>query len=374
MNTWQITASAIAFGAAVTLSACGGGGTGGSSPPGNTVGTRYVATILISDDGAAHLPNLAPTIDPRLVNPWGIAFSGRPEVWVTINGTLKSALYESRDYSLPPLDIAAPAGSAAGARPTGVVFNSGNGFEVTQGDRFGVSRFIMASEGGTLSAWAPPLGIETSVLVYDGSPEGAMYTGLVKTAGAGGDDVLFATDFHNRVVDGFNAGFLKFATAGGFVDPDLPEGYAPYGIKAVGAAIHVAYARQDAQRLAPVSGAGLGLVNTFDSAGRLIRRLIPSGSVLNAPWGMAVAPANFGVFSNALLVANAGDGKINAFDAASGQFLGTLIGPDGAALAIDGLRGIAFGNGAEGQPTHALFFTAGPDSGRHGVYGRIDNQ
>ncbi len=374
MNTLQITVRAIAVAAAITLSACGGGGYGGSSPPGTTVGMRYVATTLVTDSGAAHIPNLAPTIDLHLINPWGIAFSAQAEAWVTLNGAMTTAGYASRDFSLPSFDLGVPAGSAPSARPTGVVFNTGIGFSVMQDGRTGVGRLIVASEGGTLSAWAPSLGLDSAVLAYDGSPEGAVYTGLVKTLGAGGDEVLFATDFHNRVVTGFTAGFLRFTTAGGFIDANLPAGYAPFAIQSVGAQIYVAYAKQDAQGRAPASGAGLGLVDTFDSAGHLIKRLIPTGSPLNAPWGMTIAPANFGVFSNALLVANTGDGKINAFDASNGQFLGALIKPDGSTLVIDGLRAIAFGNGAGGQPTNTLFFTAGPDGGRHGTYGRIDNQ
>lgn len=374
MITSQFTIRAVAIGAmAMALAACGGGGYDPSSPPAPPAGARYVATNLVSDVSVANTPGTGQT-DAHLVNPWGIAFQGgQSSVWVTNNGSSTSTLFNNQDLTMLRLIVAVPAQSTSSARPTGAVFNSGNGFAVTQEGRSGIGRFIFASEGGTLSAWAPTLGLETSVLAFDSAAAGAMYTGLVKTTDAVGD-VLFAADFHNRVVDGFDANFRKFATDGGFVDADLPAGYAPFGIQAIGALVYVAYARQDAQARAPVSGAGLGLVNIFDNTGHLLKRLIQSGGPLDAPWGMAIAPANFGVFSNALLVANSGDGKINAFDAASGRFLGTLTKPDAAALAIDGLRGLAFGNGASGQPTDTLFFTAGPGAGRHGIYGRINNQ
>ena len=375
MNPLQITTRPIVIGAiAIAMAACGGGSDGGSSPREPAAGTRYAATPLVSDTAVANTPNSAVHTDGHLLNPWGIAFfGGQSSVWVTNNGSSTSTLFDGQDLALPRLVIAVPADSPSGTRPTGVVFNSGNGFEVTQGGRTGVSRFIFAGEHGSLSAWTPTLGLETSIMVFNGSPAGSMYTGLAKAA-VGVDGFLFAADFHNRVVDGFNADFLMTPTAGGFADANLPAGYAPFGIQAVGDSIYVAYAKQDAQARTPVSGAGLGLVSTFDSAGHLIKRLIPAGNSLDAPWGMAIARANFGVFSRALLVANSGDGKINAFDAASGQFLGSLTRPDGAPLAIDGLRGIAFGNGAAGQPSNTLFFTAAPGGGRHGIYGRIDNQ
>jgi uncharacterized protein (TIGR03118 family) len=191
----------------------------------------------------------------------------------------------------------------------------------------------------------------------------AVYTGLVKTTVGESDDILLATDFHNGVIDGFGTDFRKLAGADRFVDPALPAGYAPFGILAHGELIHVAYAKQDGQARAPQFGAGLGMVNTFDTAGRLMKRLIPVGDSLNAPWGMAIAPATFGPFSGTLLIANSGDGAIHAFDPASGRSLGALTRPDGSVLAIDGLHRIAFGNGAAGLPTTALFFAAGPTAG-----------
>jgi len=223
-----------------------------------------------------------------------------------------------------------------------------------------------------LSGWSPRLGIESAVLAFDGSASGSVYTGLAMTTAHGLDAILLAPDFHNARIDRFDVDFTRLGGTDRFVDPQLPPGYAPYGILATNELVLVAYAKQDAQRRAPQAGAGRGLVNTFDSSGRLLKRLIPAGDVLDAPWGMAVAPANFGAFGGALLVANNGDGLINAFDPASGRWLGALTQPNGTALAIDGLHRIAFGNGAAGFPTSALFFAAGPGGGRHGALGRID--
>jgi uncharacterized protein (TIGR03118 family) len=160
-------------------------------------------------------------------------------------------------------------------------------------------------------------------------------------------------------------------TPGAFSDPDLPTGFAPFGIQAINGDVYVSYAKQDAARHDDVKGEGLGFVDVFDPNGNLIKRVI-SGGKLNAPWGMALAPAGFGKFSNRLLVGNFGDGTINAYDLSRGRFVGTLKGVDRKLLAIDGLWGIAFGNGFAKQPVNTLFFAAGPGDEQHGLYGRID--
>jgi uncharacterized protein (TIGR03118 family) len=192
-------------------------------------------------------------------------------------------------------------------------------------------------------------------------------------AAQGSSHFLYATDFHNGTVDVFDAGFNRVATTGGFSDPGLPVGYAPFGIQAIGNLIYVAYAKQDAQAHDDVAGIGLGVVDVFDTSGKLMKQLVPAGGALNAPWGLAMAPANFGPFSNALLVGNFGDGRINAFDPATGAVLGFLSKADGSAIVIDGLWGIAFGNCLNNQPANTLFFAAGPGAEAHGAYGRIDN-
>jgi uncharacterized protein (TIGR03118 family) len=212
-----------------------------------------------------------------------------------------------------------------------------------------------------------------AILVVDGAGQGKVYKGLAIATVAGAPQ-LYAADFHNGVVDVFDANFAPVVRAGAFSDSNLPAGYAPFGVQAIGNQIFVSYAMQDASAHDDVAGAGLGAVDVFDTAGNLVKRLIAPGGKLNAPWGMAMAPANFGTFSNDLLVGNFGDGKINAYDPVTGAFLGTLTDPTGTVIAIDGLWGIAFGNGINAQPTNTLFYAAGPADEKNGVYGRIDFQ
>lgn len=360
----------------LALSACGGGGGYGGAPgmpamPGGN-GMSYAATILVSDFVSPNNPYSAPHVDGHLVNAWGIAFNPQGFVWVANAGTSSSTLYDGNGVP-QSLVVSIPAGIAGPASPTGIVFNASTGFQVTQGGMTGPSVFIFAGQAGTLSGWSPTVNATNAVTAFDGAAAAKVYKGLAH-ASLGGVDFLYATDFHNGVVDVFDANFNKLSTPGAFTDPSLPAGYAPFGIQAIGNSIYVSFAKQDAQAHDQVDGAGLGAVDVFDLSGTLVKRLVPAGGALDAPWGMAMAPANFGPFSGALLVANFGNGKIDAFDPATGALLGVLSVPGGAAIAIDGLWGIAFGNGINSQPTNTLFFTAGPASQAHGVYGRIDSQ
>ncbi|HEX7438361.1 MAG TPA: TIGR03118 family protein [Caldimonas sp.] len=224
-----------------------------------------------------------------------------------------------------------------------------------------------------MSGWSPNVNLNSAVKVVDGAAQAKVYKGLA-IASQGGAPFLYATDFHNGVVDVFDSNFAKVGSVGAFTDATLPAGYAPFGIQAIGNLVYVSFAKQDGQAQDEVKGVGLGAVDVFDASGTLVKRLIPAGGKLNAAWGMALAPADFGRFSSALLVGNFGDGTINAFDPATGAFLGTLSRSDGAPIAIDGLWGIAFGNGINAQPTNTLFYAAGPAGETPGVYGRIDNR
>jgi uncharacterized protein (TIGR03118 family) len=156
-----------------------------------------------------------------------------------------------------------------------------------------------------------------------------------------------------------------------FYDPNMPAGFAPFGIQAINGDLYVSYARQDEEREDDVAGRGLGYIDVYDPDGQLLRRLVSNGA-LNAPWGMALAPASFGKFSNRLLVGNFGDGTINAYDLATGRWVGRLKGSDHKPVRIQGLWGIAFGNGLSNQPVDTLFFSAGPGDEKHGLYGRLD--
>jgi uncharacterized protein (TIGR03118 family) len=211
-------------------------------------------------------------------------------------------------------------------------------------------------------------------VILHASRDGAVYTGLALARDEAGT-FLFAADFRNKRIEVFDATF-KRTQARDFADPTLPDGYAPFGIQAVEVAggatrIYVSYAREVlSESGAPANGPGMGVVNVFDTQGKFLARLA-TGGVLDTPWGMALAPAGFGALGKALLVANSGDGRINAFDQESGRLRGTVADVDGRPIATPGMHGIAFGNGSHDQPRSTLFFTASTDE-VDGIFGRID--
>ncbi|MDN2713992.1 TIGR03118 family protein [Janthinobacterium sp. SUN120] len=354
-TTRQIVCACLAAALVTVLFACGGGHHHHKPPALNA----YAATSLVSDTAA--LP--AAHTDPNLVNAWGVAFNPRGFVWVAANGTAKSTLYDGNGVP-QSLVVSTPAG------PTGIVFNGTQDFKLSQNGVTAPSPFIFASESGSISAWSPTVSPVTAQVVYDGSAGGSVYKGLAIAARAGAN-YLYAADFHNGRVDVFDANFTRASWPGAFSDPGLPAGYAPFGIQAIGERIYVAYAKREASGDDEEAGAGLGIVNVYDTGGTLIKRLV-SGGALNAPWGMALAPADFGSAGNMLLIGNFGDGKINAYDTVTGKAGGPLLKPDGTPLVIDGLWGIAFGNGLNSQPVNTLFYAAGPADEAHGQYGRID--
>ncbi|APA68370.1 TIGR03118 family protein [Janthinobacterium sp. 1_2014MBL_MicDiv] len=337
------------------LFACGGGHHDHKPP--SLEG--YGATSLVSD--TAQLP--AAHTDAKLVNAWGLAFNPRGFVWVAANGTAKSTLYDGNGVP-QSLVVSTPAG------PTGIVFNGRQDFKLSRNGVTAPSPFIFAAENGSISAWSPSVSPTTALVVVDGGAGGSVYKGLAISRHAGAN-YLYAADFHKQRIDVFDASFARVSWSGAFSDPGMPAGYAPFGIQAIGERIYVAYAKRSASGDEEETGTGLGIVSVYDSGGTLIRQLVRGGA-LNAPWGMALAPANFGSASHALLVGNFGDGRINAYDAETGAVIGKLAQADGKALEIDGLWGIAFGNGVNGQPANTLFYAAGPDDETHGRYGRID--
>jgi uncharacterized protein (TIGR03118 family) len=328
--------------------------------------SSYKTRVLVSDGSVT-----ADHTDTNLVNPWGVAFNPNGFVWVANNHTGTSTLYDGEGNAQPLIVTIPPApGSTDPGSPTGIVFNSSDDFAVTQGGASGPSRFIFASESGTIAGWAPTVDPTHAILAVDSTTSKAIYKGLAIAAN-GTAHYLYATDFHNRKVDVFDATFHPATLDGSFTDSHAPFRFAPFGIQNINGNLFVTYAKQDEDAEDDVAGRGLGLVDIFDPDGHLIRRFAARGR-LNAPWGVALAPANFGRFSNMILIGNFGDGAINAFDLKTGGPRGELRGTDRRPLRIDGLWGIAFGNGLRNQPINTLFFAAGPDDETHGVYGRID--
>jgi uncharacterized protein (TIGR03118 family) len=303
---------------------------------------------------------------------------------VANNHSETSTLYDGDGVAQPaagPLIVGLPASGAVTFDPTGIVYNgTSTDFVVSAGAASAGAVFVFAGEGGMIGGWSKAVDA-THVIVTYTDTGGAVYKGLA-IARNGASNFLYATDFHNSKVDVFDGRFVKqtpSASTFAFADPTLPAGYAPFGIVALnngagGATqLYVSYAQQ----LPPdnhdnANGAGLGLVNIFDTNGVLVKHLIATGGALNAPWGMALAPPDFGTLSGALLVGNFGDGKINAFDAATGAPAGQVTDATQTAFAAPGLWAIAFGNDSHNQPHNTLFYTAGLNNEANGVYGRID--
>jgi uncharacterized protein (TIGR03118 family) len=239
-----------------------------------------------------------------------------------------------------------------------------------EGTLSGASRFLFATETGVIAGWSPGVAMTHAVAAVT-NPD-AIYKGLAITT-----DRLYAADFHNARVDVFGPTFNPIVDPDAFVDPMLPDGFAPFGIQNIGGTIFVAYAKQDEEEPdEEVAGQGLGIVDAFDTSGNLLGRVATRGQ-LNAPWGLALAPSNFGRFSGNLLVGNLGDGEINAYEQhpnGSYHHRGTLRGGDNKPIAIDGLWALQFGKGqlTNNGPTNTLFFTAGPDEETHGLFGTIE--
>ena len=323
-------------------------------------GGSYTVTPLVSDQ-----PGVAPVTDPNLVNAWGVSEGPTTPWWVANNGTETSTLYDAAGTPFPPPPKGPLVVKVPGA-PTGTVFYGGTQFLVSNGTAMVPAKFIFATEAGTIEGWPPGTG--QTVTGFDGSKWGAVYKGLA-TAG----DWLYATDFVNARVDIIGGDWKLVKKPGAFHDPKLPKGYAPFGIQNLGGNIFVTYALQTKGSTDETAGPGLGFVDMYGIHGRFLGRVASRGA-LNAPWGLAWAPWNFGRFSGDLLVGNFGDGRINTYaPTAGGGFAreGTLRRPNGSAISIDGLWAIEFGNGGPSGATNSLFFTAGPDDETHGLFGRI---
>jgi len=323
---------------------------------------QYTQTNLVSN-----VPGRAVVTDPNLVNSWGLAAAPTSPWWVADAGTGLSTLYRG-DGSIVPLVVAIPqAGQIPVAVPTGIVFNSSTDFTVSSGGASGPSVFLFVTINGTIAGWNPGVSLTNAVTAVDNSGIGSVYTGLA-IAKTNGGNFIFAANFHNNSVEEYDANFQLVRV---FTDIDLPANYAPFGIRMLGAKLYVAYAKRGADGR-DVPGAGHGFVDVFNAnSGRKVTRLVSNGK-LNSPWGLAIAPANFGKFSNALLVGNFGDGKINAYDQTTGAWLGSLKDGSNKVLVIDKLWGIAFGNGNASGPRNSLYFSSGPDNETNGLFGKIE--
>jgi len=343
-----------AFAVAAMLAAAVAG-----SAQGRGAAVAYTVHPLVSDSASA------PATDASLVNAWGLTAGPTTPWWTANNGTNTSTLY-SGTGTKTPLTVA-----VAGA-PTGTVFNpSATDFSVSQAGKSGASRFLFDTEGGTLLGWTPSVNGTAAVVAVDHSGAGTVYKGL-----AVANDHLYATDFHNGRVDVFDASFDPVTVSGSFTDTKVAKGFAPFGIQALGGNIFVTYAQQDAAKHDDVAVPGKAFVDEFTTDGKLVGRVINSGlknAPLNAPWGLAMAPADFGSFAGDLLVGNFGNGRISAYAPKGSNWVykGQLRNADGTIVTIDGLWGLEFGNGAAAGPANTLYFTAGPSGEQHGLFGSV---
>jgi uncharacterized protein (TIGR03118 family) len=338
-------------------------------------GARVVARGDIAADQAG-----ATTMDPTLVNAWGLAFNPIGAAWVSAGGTGLSAVYDATGKQLiPSVNIPTAAGQMPPSEPTGQAFN---------GDQaaFMGDKFVFVTTNGTISGWEPSFGTQ-AMLRVDSSPGESAYTGVTIAKDGSGNSRLFAADFHNKKIDVFDAGYMPMTTSGNFKDPQVPADFAPFNVQEHEGAILVAFAKQDEEGEEEEKGAGLGYVDVFSIDGALMQRVVAQGD-LNAPWAMVMTPASFSAAPNRLLIGNFGDGVIHVYNwsmtmtrggpvipppsAATAQAEGALRTSDGRALVIDGLWDLKFGVDAGGFSSKVLYFTAGPNEEAHGVFGRLE--
>jgi uncharacterized protein (TIGR03118 family) len=305
----------------------------------------FSQTNLVSD-----MPGLATTTDPNLVNPWGIANSATSPFWISDQKTGLSTLYDGSG-NIIPLVVSIPAGANPPNGPTGIVFSGGAGFN-------GSPSFIFATKQGTIATWA---GADGTTAAVSAAVPGAVYTGLALDNDGSLGNLLYAAN-NLGGIDVFNSSFSKVVLSGSFVDPNLPAGYTPYNIQNIGGDLYVEYSDG--------VGLGKGIVDVFDANGNFIKRLITGGS-LDDPWGIALAPAGFGSFGGDLLVGNFGNGEINAFNPTTGAWIGTLDNSSGTPIVNSGLWALEFRIGGAGVNTDALYFTAGINGQKDGLFGSI---
>lgn len=314
---------------------------------------------------ASDIPGAAAITDPDVVNAWGLALGPTTPLWVANNGSGKATLYSGANggpFAKVGLTVTIPTGA-----PTGQVFNGdGAAFKINCPGGLVSARFLFASEVGDISGWAPGGACGTTAVVpVHGS--GAVYKGLALLHTPFGPWLL-ATDFANGRIDVFDTNFNKVTLpATFFTDPRLPAGYAPFGIQAAGDSVYVTYGRQQAGSTDEAHGPGLGFVDKYTDLGTTVERIASHGT-LNAPWGMAIAPASFGGFAGDLLVGNFGDGRINVFDGS--HFQGQLRDGNNRVLVIDGLWGLLPGTATTGGVDN-VWFSAGPNDENDGLVGLL---
>jgi uncharacterized protein (TIGR03118 family) len=307
---------------------------------------QYTATTLVKNTGK--------TGDKQLINPWGLVYGPSAPFWLSDEGSGLSTLYDGNGVK-QSLVVTIPTASGTGVgSPTGIVYNGSTEFKIMNW----TSAFLFATLDGTISGWSH---FDPNHALIGVKNPGAVYTGLAITSHAS-KNLLYAADFLNNKIDVYD-GTFKFVMS--FTDTSLPAGFAPFGIQDLGGMIYVAYAS--------TAGKTGGYIDIFDENGTFVKTLI-HGKPLNKPWGLAVAPSNFGTLSNTLLISNnTASGTVNGFNPTTGAFVGTVDNAAGKPIHISGLWGIEFGGGTTSNGnTNQLFYTAGPKNYVNGIFGVIN--
>jgi len=341
----------------------------------------YKQTNLDSDiQGLAQNPP-----DTQLVNPWGLIASPTSPWWLSDNNAGVSTLDDGQGVKQGlVVNIPSPVNGVAGT-PTGIVFSGASGFTFQAKGATATSVFTFVTEDGTIVAWGPGIGPDQpndAFVVVDNSTNptaatGAVYKGAaIAQMTAGGPFFLYVANIRSGRIEVYDTNFKPVKLGGdnnnddgaAFRDREIPEGFAPFNVQDVNGNLYVTYAKQNATKHDDFDFPGFGFVDKFSPKGRLLQRL-EKGPWLNAPWGVALAPANFGFFSNHLLIGNAGSGQIAVYDVESGRFDGLLRDANGHAIQNDRLWALRFGNDQGAGPSNWLYFTAGISDEAHGLFG-----
>jgi uncharacterized protein (TIGR03118 family) len=340
----------------------------------------YQQTNFVSD-----VQGLAPTPDGHLLNPWGLISSSTSPWWVSDNNGGVSTLYNGNTGAIMPLVVNIPpldANRNGTGTPTGVVFTLAAGFTFQANGKTAASVFTFVTEDGTIVAWGP--GINPNDLPHDAfvvvdnsanpnAAEGAVYKGAtIAQMTPGGPFFLYVTNIRAGRIEIYDTNFNSVKLGGqddedSFRDEEIPEGFAPFNVQETNGNLYVTYAKQNASKHDDFDFPGFGFVDKFSPKGKLLQRL-DHGPWLNAPWGVALAPGNFGFFSNHLFIGNAGSGQIAVYDE-NGHFDGLLRDTNGHAIQNDRLWALRFGNDQAAGPSNWLFFTAGISDEAHGLFG-----
>jgi uncharacterized protein (TIGR03118 family) len=339
----------------------------------------YLQTNLVSDGSVT-----AKTTDPNLVNPWGVAFFPGGPFWVSDNGKGVSTLYDGQG-NIVPLTVTIPTPNndtnPGAPGPSGMVWN-GNPMAFPVGttvQNTAAALFMWATEDGTIAAWQPGFGVSGTSsavtvvknpgFVNGGAGQDPVYKGLAIGNNSRGL-FLYATNFRSGKIAVWDSMFGADATLNAkFIDNTIPSTFAPFGIQNINGQLWVTYAKQDAAKHDPVTGAGRGFVDVFDTDGNLLRRFARRG-VLNAPWGVVLAPAHFGLFGNAILIGNFGDGEISAWNLQNRDFIDWIRDGQGKIIKLGTLWTLVFGGGLTSTP-QTLYFTTGLVNEQDGLFGTL---